>query len=267
MLLILHLLACAAVQGNGTPAEEPRVVDGAVAFNNSTFVEVRWTAGESASATLSCDENILPYLSTEVDDGVLRLRTSPPNAILNAQVDCQLELTTPCLRELSLSGSGAFIAESEVCGLNRVHMSGSGEARLGSVVASDFEWHGSGSGALVVEQLSADALDLRGSGSGGASLGVVDVGDALVDLSGSGGVDMEGVGDSLTLEISGGGGLDARAMEVLDLDARLSSSGDAHVAVSGVVDARLSGSGSLHLYGEPEAVNADVSGSGDVVQH
>lgn len=266
MLLILQLLACSLVQGDGVAVDEDRDAQGAVAVDNATFVDVLWSAAEDASASLRCDQNLLPYLETEVQDGTLRLRT-PPNLILDPAVDCTLTVTTPCLQAVSQSGSGDFIAQTEACGLDAVHISGSGGVQLGVVSAGAFSWHGSGAGALTLEQLTADSVSLHGSGSGGADLGEVAVGAIDVDLSGSGGVTLSGLGDSLVLDQTGSGGLGGRELQVQDLDAHMTSSADAHVQATGAVTAHLTGSGSLHLYGEPESLDADTTGSGDVVVH
>lgn len=247
MFLLLALTACAVVQGSGVSAEEARDVTGVTALKNNTFVDVHWLRADEASATLTCDDNLLGYIETRLDGGELVIRTEPYNAVLSPEVDCVLELASPCLSALSFSGSGDFIAGDATCGLEQLSWSGSGNVDLGEVGTANLDIHGSGSGQVRIASLEAGALSF--------------------DLSGSGGVDVQGAADSADVHVSGSGSVDGRDLQVIDADVDMSSSGEVHLRASGHVTAHLSGSGSLHLYGEPERLDQDTSGSGGVVIH
>ena len=240
MTILLTLLAC-ATQGNGVEANELREVDEFSGVKNTTFIEVNWDAGPDR-AELICDENLLEYISTTVEDGELVIRT-PNNMLINTRLDCRLDLQSLCLNRVSLSGSGSFNSP-DACALRELKLSGSGGVTIGAVVSDSLDIHTSGSGSANVQDIATDSLIVEHSGSGGSTL--------------------SGEAGALDLHTSGSGGMNASALLSYDLTARISGSGSSSVEMDGPVEAKLSGSGSLNLSGNPGPVDAEESGSGRV---
>ena len=84
-------------------------------------------------------------------------------------------------------------------------------------------------------------------------------------LSASSGAVLAAKGDfesvpSLTVRVSSGGTVDARAVVARRVDAKATSGGDARVAASGVLTARASSGGSIRYEGEPQAEVSTSSG-------
>ena len=113
------------------------------------------------------------------------------------------------------------------------------------------------------EPISTAELDIDLSGAGKVDL-KLDVKLATLDLSGAVMVYLEGVAESLDVEMSGAGSLVADEFEVKDCGVDISGVGHVLVNVTGRLDAQVSGLGKVEYIGNPTSVKGDVSGVGDI---
>jgi hypothetical protein len=84
-----------------------------------------------------------------------------------------------------------------------------------------------------------------------------------VQIQGSADAELAGETGRLVLTLQGSGNFDGSRLQAEEVDAKLSGSGDAVVAVSERLQAELSGSGRLDYLGDPEVAET-ASGSGEV---
>ncbi len=127
----------------------------------------------------------------------------------------------------------------------RVMINGSGHVRSGSPLkVDDLELGISGSGSIDV-QVSASSID--------------------VTIDGSGDVILKGNCQNLEAELHGSGNLNAREIEVEDVEIAIDGSGDATVNASDKLDASIKGSGSIKYLGSPK-VRSSIKGSGEVIK-
>jgi len=178
--------------------------------------------GDDFSLTVEADDNILPILKVEVEQGVLTIRTSPEVSALQFETIIY-RLTLPALRAIDLSGSADIRVEDFTADSLNININGSGdvtfvnlEADALSVRISGSGWMDmagetqaltvtvSGSGDLLAERLKASDVEVAVNGSGDATVWAVDRLD--VSISGSGNVKYRG-SPKLTEKISGGGDL------------------------------------------------------------
>ena len=121
-----------------------------------------------------------------------------------------------------------------------------------------------GSGSIDgIGVLTGDA-QVNASGSGSTTLTALDLTSVVVDLSGSGDVQLTGTAESSQVTLSGSGRYDGAQLATGDTDIETSGSGDASVDVTGRLGATVSGSGSITYTGNPTTVDRDASGSGDI---
>lgn len=113
--------------------------------------------------------------------------------------------------------------------------------------------------------VSSDDLVIDVSGAGDVEVDGIEASSVTVTLSGAGDVSLSGTADSLTVEIDGIGEVDADELEVVDAEVDISGTGDAHVHATGTLRADISGLGSVRHRGGA-TVDADVSGLGEVVR-
>jgi hypothetical protein len=126
----------------------------------------------------------------------------------------------------------------------------------------DFDVSGSGD-IEVIDPISGETLRVEVSGSGSVHTEDAAFEKAILDVSGSGNIDLEGVADELRCDVSGSGDVDCLQFPVKTADLRVSGSGSIKVDVSDYLEARVSGSGDVFYQGSP-TLNVDISGSGKV---
>ncbi len=122
----------------------------------------------------------------------------------------------------------------------------------------------SGSGNILAEtSIDTDELELKVSGSGKIKIPELQVGEIGAAVSGSGDMILAGSADEMEIRISGSGSVYAEALKVKECGIKISGSGSCKIDVTGELDASISGSGRVTYYGNPQ-IDARVSGSGKV---
>ena len=186
--------------GSGKAATETRNVSDftSVAMYGSGRLIVE--RGEAEALTITADDNLLPYVTSEVLNGKLNLGTKPFTSIAN-RVEIVYHLTVKKLDGLESYGSGT----SEVNGFSgerlAVKAMGSGSVMVsGKVTQQDVSLFGSGD--YNAENLDSRQASVQSFGSGSATVRVSN--DLNVQLSGSGSVGYYG-SPSLTRSVLGSG--------------------------------------------------------------
>ncbi len=171
------------VHGSGKVISEPRTVSGftTVSMGGDGRLTIEQTGTESL--TVTTDDNLLPYIRTEVNGGTLELglkdmtNVEPTNGV-------EFRLTVKSLDGLRISGSGRANAKNLSTDNLHVRISGSGNvAAQGAADRIDLDI--SGSGDFDGTTLRAKQADVRVSGSGGVIVNASDTLDANVSGSGS----------------------------------------------------------------------------------
>ena len=79
--VLLVLGGCSVVSGSGQVKSETRQVSGFTGIELSGNGEVTIEQGDTESLTIEADDNVLPVLTSEVEDSVLRLGTKPRTTV------------------------------------------------------------------------------------------------------------------------------------------------------------------------------------------
>lgn len=243
LALLLHLSGC--LVGSGQSATETRDVGPVATIDNGTFARVEVTVGAARDEIdVTCDDNLLGLLRTEVSGDTLTIRTDPLSTAVLPRTRCVIELAVADLFEIESHGSGGLYVDGDAISLDTLRHTGSGPIQIASIVTDTLDLHNSGSGGTTVDDLVADTLEAHSSGSGGLHLsGAVDVLDA--SLTGSGGMrERDLVARDAFLDVSGSGGVELTVFDHLDI--------------------RLSGSGGAIIHGDPAQQNVQSTGSGRV---
>lgn len=177
--------------------------------------------GPEFKLQITAEESALPYIETEVKNGILTLSFSRN---LYDVDHLKIDITAPSWNHFDVSGSGLILATDTLEGQNLyLDVSGSGSIDLNHAYFDKSDFQVSGSGDLYVagatEQLSADIsgsgeihafdfiannADVQISGSGNMGLNVVE--NLKADISGSGTVEYEG-SPAVTAHVSGSGNI------------------------------------------------------------
>jgi hypothetical protein len=208
-----------SIRGSGPVVQETRPVSGinAVEVGNqgNLFIEI----GDSESLVIEAEENLIGYLTSDVQNGTLVLKTQPGVNIQNRE-PINYYLTVIALSGLATYSSGDIEAPAIEADRFRIDVSSSGDVSLD---------------ALFADQLK---VDISSSGS--------------VRISGGEVVSQE-------IDISSSGSYEAEDIDSQQAVVRISSSGNADIQVQDTLVANLSSSGNVNYVGDPHVTARESS--------
>ncbi len=209
------------ISGNGHMKKETRPAGRAFdEISSSGKYRILLKQGSTHAIEIEADENILPYLETEIDDNELSLHPKKGYNISPSK-PITVWITLANLKEINASGQAEIVTEGTFKGASletnfsgrvdaklnvqyeklEVAISGSGKMKL-SGRADQAEIAVSGSGEVDAPEMQSQHMELQISGSGNAS---VNVSKKLeVAISGSGNVKYRG-NPSIEQMVSGRG--------------------------------------------------------------
>jgi hypothetical protein len=252
LVFLLTLTACGGtffnqttVRGSAVLATEERDLPAFSAVEVDSSVEVTIVTGPEQQVVASADENVLPYLRTDVegDTLVVDLRDEGLGlSILDTRHQPEVQITAPAIAELKVNSSGSITAEQ----------------LEGDQVGVDVN----SSGNIDVESVEAGAVRLEVSSSGNITIDSLETTGLTVTISSSGMVTVAGEVQSQEVRVSSSGNYEAGELQSADASVDLSSSGNATIWVTGSLRGESSSSGEIRYYGNPASVRGEVTALG-----
>src|SRR5436190_11409852 len=89
------------VKGSGVAASETRSTDEFTGVDVRGVFEVEITAGKEYSVQVQADDNLLPFVKTEVESGVLNIRTTER---INSHTPLRVIVSAPDIDHLDVTG-------------------------------------------------------------------------------------------------------------------------------------------------------------------
>jgi hypothetical protein len=174
---------------------------------------------------ISCEETALPFLQTEVSNGILHIEFD--RNVYDVD-DMKIIVSAPSWDYFELNSSGSIRIIDPIAGNKlKMEVSGSGRMECNRAVFNFANLEVSGSGEII--ELDGEGDDLRCEVDGSGNINCLDfpVKTARVEISGSGNVKLD-ASEQLNVEISG--------------------SGDVYYQGDANVNANISGSGKVKKY-------------------
>ncbi len=206
--IILFLIAstvfisCASVSGNGNVHEESREISNIHEVRTSGSIDVEIRSGDNYSVIVQNDENLLPYVITDVDNGVLNIHYKDGYSVMRDHA--KVIVTAPTLEKLSSSGSADINSVGVIKNFNQIEISTSGSGDINAEVdAPSVRVSGSGSGNVSLSGRTKD-FDCKISGSGDVKCANLKSENAVIHISGSSDVHVF-ASVSLKVNIAGSG--------------------------------------------------------------
>jgi hypothetical protein len=187
------------VRGSGDMQTEKRDIGEFTEIDNSLCCDVYVTIGDDRSVEITFDDNLLEFIVTEVDGGILFIEG---DGSFSSRRSCRIDITTPELTEVRISGSGDADIRGLDCERFYYQISGSGDF-YGEGRAKDLRMSISGSGDVETRDLIAEVVEVDISGSGDARVFASQSLEAHV--SGSGDIYYYGDPEDVHRSISGSG--------------------------------------------------------------
>lgn len=200
ILTLVPLSGCntAAVPGSGNIVRETRAVQDVRAVRLESGGTLIISQADRESIIVEADENLLPYIHADVEEGHLALTTD--NAIHPSR-GIVYHLTVRELEAVTLRGSGEISASSLESETLSLHLDGSGQIVLDELSAASLDVVVEGSGQCTVAGRAAEQT-VTIEGSGNYLAGDLESRSGAVNIKGSGNVTMW-VQDRLDVGVSG----------------------------------------------------------------
>jgi hypothetical protein len=207
------------IEGNGIVKTEDRTVGIFTSIRSEGSFEVFISQDPAQSVVVEAEENLLPYIETDVHSNELLIKTRDHRNIHNND-PIRIYVKTPSIESIELSGSGKIDCDSMITSYLELNLSGSGD--ISAITSSNkIKAYISGSGEINLSG-TANETDL--------------------DIKGSGDIHSYGLQqDTCLADISGSGDMFVYVNKFLDV--KISGSGKVHYQGNPVVNSDISGSG------------------------
>ena len=247
MTLVLMALpvvgACAQerIVGSGVIATETRQMGEFDRIELRIAADLKIEIGQPRLLTIETDDNILPWIETEVRDRKLIISSDKWFKTKNKP---DISVAVADLKALDVSGSGDVIVTGFDNKALKVRLAGSADVQLFG---------------------QTEELDLKITGSGDVIVKDMNNRVTKLEIAGSADVRLYGETSELDIKISGSADVFASNLQSKEAVVFISGSGDVRVHVTEKLDVKITGSGDVVYQGSPK-VKAKVTGSGNVTK-
>ncbi len=225
-MFILASCSMHFVIGDGNIIKEDRTLKAfsRVSISGAGYVSIH--QGDEEHIQIECDENLIPFVKTQVINGELKIR----------------------LEDCLLSPSKTIRYKLYVKDIESIKVSGSADIMIGTLISEDLTIDISGSGNLVMGRLESKTLEIDISGSGEATIESGRSTDQVISIRGSGDLDLADYKTQNSYIKISGSGLATLWVEN-KMDVKLSGSGDLFYYGNPKIDIKTSGSGDVKSLG------------------
>ncbi len=172
--------------GNGNIRTEKRSTGDFISVKTSGSIDVEINSGDTYAVSVEDDDNILPYIITEVKNGTLDIHYRNNTSVGNDHA--KVYVTAPSLDKVIVSGSADVDIRDVLKNSQKIEVSISGSGNIkGALDAPSVSVDINGSGDVNLKGRTKD-FDGSISGSGDINCGALQSENATVTVSGSGNV-------------------------------------------------------------------------------
>ena len=191
------------LQGDGAIVTETRNVTNFYGVSVSGSSKIFIIQGNTFDVQVKAYENLLPSLTTIVEDGTLKIAYKNNANISND--NSEITITMPSLTGLTLAGDGSINTKGQFIGTDNfvINASGSGTISMENGSANNLRVTISGSANVKTFAFPVQRAEVSVSGSGNAEINVAKTLNATI--SGSGNIYYKGAAESITTKITGSG--------------------------------------------------------------
>jgi hypothetical protein len=247
--------------GSGDLKTEGRNVTGFTKVETDGSINVFITKADAFEVKVESDDNLIPYIVTEVKGNTLVVRMKDNINIRKAK-KMTVYASMPRLVALTTRGSGSITSESKFNGEDFVAKTqGSGSIRFffdgkSAVISTQ------GSGGIKFSG-SINKIELGTHGSGSIKAELVSE-SAHLYVGGSGSLSIQGTANDVIAEVQGSGSIDGYNFQSKHANASVQGSGSCNLSVSDNLIGKIQGSGNINYKGDATVVTSESNGSGKI---
>ena len=184
LIASLVFFSCNIISGNGNVKDEKRELSNIHAVRASGSIDIEIKNGDAYRLLVQDDENLLPYVVTEVNNGVLNIHYRNGTTINSDHA--KVTITAPTLDKIICTGSGNVEGVGTIKNATQIefNLAGSGDV-IAQVDAPSIKVSSSGSGNVKLEGRTRE-FECSISGSGDANCMGLQSENTTVAISGSG---------------------------------------------------------------------------------
>lgn len=217
--------SCQSITGSGNIISQTREMSQFKGIKNAGSIDVVVTNNENQLVKVEADDNILPYIITEVKDGLLNVHLKSHISLQN--FTAIIYVSAPLLNTFMVAGSGSIISKDTLKDMEQIKLKVSGSGDINAFVdapqitagisgSGTITLHGktknfncsiSGSGDIKCNNLLSENTTVIVSGSGTAH--VFASVNLAAKVSGSGNIYYSGNPSSPEIKKSGSGSVQA----------------------------------------------------------
>ena len=250
------------ISGSGEVITESRDVSNFERVDLQGIGNLEIVQGDEESLTITADDNLMQYITTEVVGGTLEIGMKP-NLSLDPSRTIEYKLVLKTVSSVALSGFGNINSEGLTGDDLEVKLNGSGDIVLGSLESETLLVRISGFGDFDAQTITADKPTLEITGSGDINVEQIDAVSLAVKISGFGDADLSGKTVDQDVMLTGSGKYIADDLESEDATVKITGFGDATVWAKNSLDITITGSGDVGYYGTPR-ITQTMTGFGKV---
>lgn len=262
---IFFLGVMSALTASGKVVSEQRTVSDFQAIQISSSVDVAFTQGDDFKVVVHAEQDIIEKIITEVNKGtlVVNYKSSSKIGWFSSTEEAYVEVTAPDINKVHITGSGDFEGENTINAESfMLHINGSGDFE--SVLdVRNMNVSINGSGDAEFSGVN-ETLDISINGSGDVECNNINLALLKVNIYGSGDVQCVGSAKNISLKQDGSGDFYGKDCIADNVKANKSGSGDATVTAKKNISVNSNGSGDMVCYGNPDMVNQQINGSGEL---
>jgi len=192
-----------SVKGSGNIITESRAADDFSAVEVGGVLRVEITAGKEFSVNVEADDNLLPYIRTEVDGDTLQISA---NEKLSSKNPILVRVTAPNIERINASGAASVsIIDIKNSDLS-VDLSGASELTAAGET-NDLNAVLSGSSVIKARRLSSGSADIDASGASRAY--VLATKTLTAEASGASSITYQGNPENIEKNVSGASSIQA----------------------------------------------------------
>jgi hypothetical protein len=154
------------ITGSGVGGSEARNADGFRGVDVSGVFQVEVAAGKEFSVQVQADNNLLPYIRTEVEGGILQIETTES---IKSENPMRVLVTAPDIESIEAAGSSAVSVTGITNSSFEVDASGNSKVKVEGETG-ELNVDVSGASAVDAKALRADTATVDSSGASRVSV-------------------------------------------------------------------------------------------------
>lgn len=261
LVLSIPFANAQTISGNGNIIKKERDVPPFTSINVRNGWDVILTQGEKHSMLIEADENIIPELVTEVENGVLNIYSKSSTRNTKRQ---RIHLTVKSLTKIKASGGADVSARTTIkADKFAVNLSGGSDLEQFTLNAHSFTGRFSGGSDATITFTSIQDISINAVGGSDVDLKGITGENCQINMKGGSDISLDGTINKLVVTAAGASDIDAYDLIVKDAILDLSGSSDVDIRVERTLDLNLNGGSDLSVKGHPKISNKRVCKSCD----